>query len=503
MANHLLLLLSLLLPACADALLPPAAAGPALLRRSGPSLHRSTAPLLAAEGTPPPPQAAWRLGDELDKRIASLALPAVVSFMILPIAQATDLFWVGRMGEALAVAGQSAANQVYSTCSMVTSTIPTILTPRVAAAHANGNKEEVQKAIGESIVISAMIGIVVTAALWFLQMPALLALGNRNALRFSVPYLRSRLPGIVLEGTSVVGFASFRGVMDTVTPLQVSALSNLVNVCLDPFLMFTMGMGIAGAGAATAASQLFSAVAYLTLLLKRQMVTLRSIRLPSADSLKKLATAGGAVQLRSVALNVAFIAITKKVQGLDATGTAAAAHAVTIQLWQLGGVILFALSTVASIIVPSELNRKGGGPVSARASANRLLSWGACLGGLLGAMQLAAIPYLGVLTPLPEVQRAAVVPSILGAVLQLINGITFIGEGVMVGTQSFGPLATFQVVATAALLLALRFAPLLIGESLNSVWVCFFVFNGIRFLNVVRHHWFTGPLVPARIAAGK
>ena len=67
---------------------------------------RSTAPLLAAEGTPPPPQAAWRLGDELDKRIASLALPAVVSFMILPIAQATDLFWVGRMGEALAVASR-------------------------------------------------------------------------------------------------------------------------------------------------------------------------------------------------------------------------------------------------------------------------------------------------------------------------------------------------------------------------------------------------------------
>ena len=106
------------------------------------------------------------------------------------------------------MAGQSAANQVYSTCAMVTSTIPTILTPRVAAAHANGDKEEVQRAIGESIVISAMIGVGVTAALWCLQMPALLALGNRNALPFSVPYLRSRLPGIVLEGTSVVGFAS-------------------------------------------------------------------------------------------------------------------------------------------------------------------------------------------------------------------------------------------------------------------------------------------------------
>ena len=31
-----------------------------------------------------------------------------------------------------------------------------------------------------------------------------------------------------------------------------------------------------------------------------------------------------------------------------------------------------------------------------------------------------------------------------------------------------------QVAATAALLLALRFAP----RSLNSVWFCFFLFNG-------------------------
>ena len=48
--------------------------------------------------------------------------------------------------------------------------------------------------------------------------------------------------------------------------------------------------------------------------------------------------------------------------------------------------------------------------------------WGAILGGVLGAMQLAAIPMLGIFTPLPEVQRAARVPSILGAVLQLLNG---------------------------------------------------------------------------------
>ena len=175
----------------------------------------------------------------------------------------------------------------------------------------------------------------------------------------------------------------------------------------------------------------------------------------------------------------------------------------TLQLWQLGGVILFALSTVASIIVPSELNRpaaEGGGLLAARAAANRLLAWSAIAGGLLGAAQLAALPMLGVFTSLPEVQRAARVPSILGAILQLMNGLTFVGEGLMVGVGSFGRLAAGQVVATAALMGMLTVGPA--GKSLVGVWLTFFLFNGIRFANVLLHHCWNGPLAQGVAAHG-
>ena len=47
---------------------------------------------------------------------------------------------------------------------------------------------------------------------------------------------------------------------------------------------------------------------------------------------------GLSVQLRAVALNIAFLAVTRTTQQLDSSGTAAAAHAITVQLWQLGGV---------------------------------------------------------------------------------------------------------------------------------------------------------------------
>lgn len=83
---------------------------------------------------------------------------------------------------------------------------------------------------------------------------------------------------------------------------------------------------------------------------------------------------------------------------------------------------------------------------------------------------------LGLFTPLPEVRRAARLPSVIGAALQLINGVVFVGEGIMVASGAFGRLAIGQVMATALFLLAMHLAP----PTLVSVWMCFWVFNSVR-----------------------
>ena len=54
----------------------------------------------------------WDIGDALDKKILILALPAILNNAILPHVGAADTFWVGRMKNALTLAGQGAANQV-------------------------------------------------------------------------------------------------------------------------------------------------------------------------------------------------------------------------------------------------------------------------------------------------------------------------------------------------------------------------------------------------------
>ena len=198
------------------------------------------------------------------------------------------------------------------------------------------------------------------------------------------------------------------------------------------------------------------------------------------------------MQARALALlNIAFLYVTRTVQRLDTTGTAAAAHAVTIQLWQLGGVVLFALSTVASILVPTEPAREGGGRAAARATASRFLAWGGVLGVALGAAQLAALPMLHLFAPSAEARRRRRAVGDRRAFLQLINGVTFIGEGVMVGTGLFGALAAGQVVATLALLVSPTRA-----ATLNQVWLVFWLFTGsVRSRTCSATTYVAGPLV--------
>ncbi|CAB9515026.1 Mate efflux family protein (Partial), partial [Seminavis robusta] len=192
--------------------------------------------------------------------------------------------------------------------------------------------------------------------------------------------------------------------------------------------------------------------------------------------------------------------VTRVTQSIDKTGVGAAAHAMAIQVFQVGGIVLLALSTVAQTVVPNDMvqrfdetrQRMVGGPREARGSVNRLMSWGFILGILLGSLQILLLPLLQKVTPLQEVREAARVPSYLASLYQIINGLVFIGEGVMVGTGSFMQLSLGTIVATAGCLWALKTFPPIFG--LTGVWMGFGVFNVLRLIGVAIHQFYNGPL---------
>jgi putative MATE family efflux protein len=327
------------------------------------------------------------------------------------------------------------------------------------------------------------------------------------ALQYARPYLFVRSFAFLPSLLSLIGFSAFRGTLDTSTPLKISATSNVFNAVLDPVLMFTMNMGVTGAALATLAAEVISAASFLSIMLRRKMVRWSKIlRLPSYATLKPLLEGGAALQMRNVALNVTFLMVARVTQSLDNTGVAAAAHAMAIQVFQLGGIVLLALSTVAQTIVPNELIEKvdattgkhTGGKRAAKNVVNRLMSWGFVLGIFLGGLQMLLLPVLQKSSPLEAVREAAVIPSVLASVYQMINGLVFIGEGVMVGCGNFLQLSISTVVATIAALISLNTLPKMFG--LTGVWMSFGVFNSCRLFGVWLHQTKYGPLSESALA---
>ena len=228
--------------------------------------------------------------------------------------------------------------------------------------------------------------------------------------------------------------------------MKVSAFANIFNAILDPILIFTLAMGVPGAALATLGAEVISAVVFMTLLRKRQLVRWRKIvQPPKWSSLEPLVKGGLALQLRNLSLNLTFLAVARVTQSIDESGVAAAAHAMAIQTFQIGGIVLLALSTVAQIVVPNAMVERYdeeekvtvGGLEYAKLTINRLMSWGFVLGCMLGALQIALLPAIKKATPMQEVRDAANLPALLASALQIINGLVFIGEGVMIGTGSF------------------------------------------------------------------
>jgi MATE family multidrug resistance protein len=449
-------------------------------------------------------QPLWPCNDALDKRILNIALPAILNFAILPLVGAADTLFVGRMGNSLALAGQGAANQIFNSAFWVLSFFPSVVTPLVARAHAAGDGDALRARVGEAMLFGGIMGILGTYVLVTMPERAISVVlpTAAKAREYAVPYLSIRgltfLPAII----STICFAAFRGTLDVLTPLRIAVIANVVNIVLDPFFIFRLNKGVAGAAIATCISEIVSVILYIKGMASRNMVRIKDVfALPKWESIKPLVVGGLAVQLRGIGLNIAFLAVTKTTQALDTTGVSAAAHAITIQLWQLGGIFLLAFSSVASVLVPNELNRAGVDRVTglhnAKATADRLLRWGIVLGFGLSIVQILALPMLKIFSPLPDVQDAARLPSVIGAALQIINGVVFIGEGIQQGNQGFNSLAVVTIIASLGMVTSLK----LFGSSLTGVWGSFAAFNLIRLAGVLRHHYISGPLAPAKILA--
>jgi len=335
------------------------------------------------------------------------------------------------------------------------------------------------------------------------------ATGSMGVLDYAVPYLRWRSLGMIPALFSATGFAAYRGLLNTVTPLKVSLVTNLLNLVLDPLCIFGLGkigiaapggsllrkiwsgLGASGAAAATSISELTSSLIYLRLLIRRKLIQWSKLfKPPSIASLLPLIQGGLAMLLRQATLNVAFVSAARRAQVLDPSGVSGAAYGITMQIYSLGVVAHLGIQGTAAALVPS--SRAMGGDEAARDVADRIFAWGSILGLILASVQWFALPVITPwFSPLEEVQRAVKGPAAISSFIHLVNGLVFAGEGVMLGLSSFRDLALITMLGVGVMVSCLA-SPL--GKTLNGVLISLAAFNLVQGLAVTLHHVRVSPL---------
>lgn len=432
--------------------------------------------------------------DELDKRILQTAVPSMINLAVVPIVNAVDTFWVGRLGVALALAGQAAANSAFFTLFFLVNYLPTITAPLVATAVGSGKQEEARDRVTESLFLSICLGTIGTILLaafpnFSLQ---LILQPDAPAMEFAAPYLRIRALSMVPALISATGFAAYRGLLDTVTPLKVSLATNIMNLILDPLLMASSSLGFLGAAIATAMSEAFGGLIYMKLLLKKRLTGLKKLLMqpPSLKSLLPLLTGGLTMLGRQAVLNFSFVFASRRAQAMDPTGVSAAAYGIVMQIYSLGIVLQLAMQGTAASLVPSVFAKSG--TDEARKVGDRTFVWGALLGGVLGVTQLLALPWIVPLfSTLPEVQEAVKVPAFISSILHIMNGFCFAGEGVLLGLQKYRALMLLTA-GSAASMVACLASPL--GQRLDGIMWSIMTFTTVQAIGVVAHYLKVGPL---------
>jgi len=290
-------------------------------------------------------------------------------------------------------------------------------------------------------------------------------------------YLRIRAcagPAVLLI---TAGHGAFRGYQDTRTPMLITIGFNIINVALDPLFIFGLGWGLAGAAAATAIAQWIGAIVFLVLLLKTRREELGiELMLPTLRSLLPFLKVGRDLLVRTAALVGTMTLATAVAARVGVT--AVAAHQVAAQLWLFLALVVDALAVAAQALVSKHLGRDD--MATARAVSNRLLQWGLLVGVALGAGFFASQPVLpGFFT-----DDAATIAAVLSvfpfvALLQPLNGLVFVWDGIYMGAEDFGYLAKAMLVSAVGAA-AILFLVQPMGWDLAGVWWGITALMGLR-----------------------
>jgi len=347
----------------------------------------------------------------LSRAILLLAIPMVLEMVLESLFAVVDVFFVSRLGaNAVATVGltESVLTLVFAVGLGLGMSTTAMVARRIGEKDANGAAVAAVQAIFLGLIASLGMGLP-----FFLLAPRLLSLMGASAAIISTGANYTR---IALGGSGVVlmlflNNAIFRGAGDAAIAMRLLWVSNILNLILDPCLIFGLGpfprLGVTGAALATFSGRGIGVLYQFYRLGKgteRLCILSCHVRL-QGEVLWRLIRVSITGILQFLIGQASWIGLVRIVSLFGAPALAAYTIAIRIVIFAI--LPSWGLSNAAATLVGQNLG--AGHPDRARSAVWRTGLWNMIFLGLVGIVFIAFAPWIiGLFTQDPAVVPVAV-----------------------------------------------------------------------------------------------
>ncbi len=215
------------------------------------------------------------------KLMLKMAVPALVGQVVNLLYNVVDRIYIGHIPEVggAALTGVGLFSPILMLITAFAMMAGSGGAPRAAIAMGQGDKDRAEKIMANCFTVLLIMAVVLTAVFYF-TCPALLRLfGASDAtLPYAVEYGRIYILGsvsvLIVMGMNTFITAQGFAAMSMLT----TVIGAVINIVLDPILIFNFDMGVAGAAYATVISQIVSAVWILLFLTGKKTILKLKVR---------------------------------------------------------------------------------------------------------------------------------------------------------------------------------------------------------------------------------
>ncbi|MGW3889483.1 MATE family efflux transporter [Micromonospora chokoriensis] len=407
------------------------------------------------------------------RRIASLALPALVVLAAEPLYVLVDTAVVGHLGR-VPLAALAVGGTVMTLTAWVGTVVAYGTTGRAARRFGAGDRAAAVAEGVQSSWLAFGVGLLIAIGMQFggAALARTLAGGAGDVADAAEHWLRIAAlgaPGLLL---AAAGNGWLRGVQDTRRPLFFVLGPNLLSAVLCPLLVYPGGLGLVGSAVANVVAQTLCGALFAAALVGER-VSLR----PRPRVIRQQLVLSRDLLIRGLAFQASFLCATAVAARFGAA--AVGAHQIALQLWFFTALVLDALAIAAQSLVGAALG--AGDDAGARALARRI----GLLGGICGVgFALFVAAGAGVVPTWfssdPGVREQAMVAWPWFVAMLPLAGVVFALDGVLIGAGDVRYLRNLTIVAALGGFLPAIWLAYALDLGLGGIWAGLTVFVVIR-----------------------